>query len=184
MTPNILSLEFHAKFFPRLLWSRLRLKKKRTEGTSFTSTMELTLAVFICLILIVVGLPIALSRGSIAGLISGVLGLAGILFLVISSALSQRGTRPTYDSFLIGIFFFFVFLGLTAGLFIGSVNHLSRGAGICASILGVLAGYITGIFGGLWAQYLGWIAGLLNGFAGLMIIGMVVVDILLLFSVV
>jgi hypothetical protein len=180
--PSMLSWEFHSAFFPRLLWSRLVPKKKTGEGTSFSSNMELTVALFVCLILLALGAPMAVRHNSLVGWIIGGAGMAGILFIFISSVVAQRGTRPTYDGFLIGIFFFFVFLGITAGLFWGSINHYSHGVETIAAALGLLAGYITGIFGGLWAQYLGWVSGLLNGLAGLGIIGMVIVDLVLLFG--
>lgn len=178
--PSILSREFHTAFFPRLLWSRLLPQKKENEGTSFNSNMELTVVLFVCLILFALGALMAVERNSLVGWTLGAVGIAGILFIFISSVVAQRGTRPTYDSFLVGIFFFFVFLGLTVGLFLGAVNHYSRGVVISAGTLGLLAGYITGIFGGLWAQYLGWISGLVNGFAGLAIIGMFILDLILL----
>jgi hypothetical protein len=179
--PSILSGEFHAKFFPQLLSSRLRLKKRNDEGTSFSHNMDFTIMFAVCLVLAAIGLPSALARGSLVGWILSIMGILGILAFFTFSVLSQLDTRPTYDRFLVGIFFFFVFLGITAGIFVGTLNH-SLFLGILCSAVGLLIGYVVGIFAGLWFQYLGWLAALVNMLAGLGIIGMITVDLVLLFG--
>jgi len=178
--PSVLSWEFHAVYFPRMLWSRLNLKKKEEKGVSFNSNMGLTVMLFVCLLALALGAGMAGGPYSPIGWILVALGTAGMLLILIFSFIAQQGTRPTYDDFLVWIFFFSVFLGLTAGLFLSSVNHYSRGAGLGVGALGLVAGYIAGIVAGRWAQILGWISGLLNGLAGLAIIGLIVLDILLL----
>ena len=177
--PSIFSGAFHTTFFPHLLSARLRLKKREDEGTSFSNSMEFTIMLAVCLVLALTGLPSGMARGSLVGWILGIIGILGILTFFTISVLSQLGTRPTYDRFLVGIFFFFVFLGITAGIFAGSLNH-SLLLGTLSGAAGLLIGYAVGIFAGLWFQYLGWIAPLLNLLAGLGIIGMITVDLVLL----
>lgn len=182
ITPKFLSIEFHTKFFPALLLKRLRPQKGGgSSPTSFVSCgyMESAVGLTICIILAVIGLPSAMTRGSIVGWIVGGLGLAGILAIFILNVISRWGTPPDYDSFLVGIFFFFVATGITAGIFIGTLNH-SLWLGVLGSLAGLLAGYALGILAGLWFQYLGWIGVLLNTLAGVAIIGVVVLDLVLL----
>ncbi|OGW07140.1 MAG: hypothetical protein A2889_10765 [Nitrospinae bacterium RIFCSPLOWO2_01_FULL_39_10] len=179
--PKFLSLEFHTKFFPSLLFNRLRPKEE--EGTSFVPHVSLvfTVAMAFCVILIVKGIPYALANQSIIGWMVGGTGIAGILAIFIFNIYSQWGIKPTYDDFLIGIFFFFVSLGISAGIFNGSLKH-SQLLMVWGSLTGLFAGYVIGIFAGLYMQYLGWIAVLLNMLAGVSIIGMVLVDLVLLFG--
>jgi hypothetical protein len=177
--PSILSIEFHTKFFPQLLWSRLRPKKTEQEGIAFPPPMEFIMAPLVCVALAGVGLPWALNRGSIIGWILSIIGLGGLLAIFIFSILSQRGNRPTYDDFLIGVFFFFLFLGITAGICIGTFKH-SLSLGLLSGTAGLFFGYVMGIFAGLWFQYLGWMAAFVNTLSGLAIGGMVIADLALL----
>jgi hypothetical protein len=68
---------------------------------------------------------------------------------------------------------------LTSGVFIGALER-SFALGLLAGAGGFVAGYGVGIFAGLWLQYLGWMADLLNGISYLAILGMFVVDLVLL----
>jgi hypothetical protein len=177
MHPKFLSLEFHTRFFPALLLGRLSPEEK--GGTTFTSTTELYVLLVICLILVVIGIPNAVSHKSIIGWIAGGIGAAGIMAMFISSILSQMGTPPSYDAFLKGIFLFFLSLGISAGIFIGTLDHSSL-KGLLVGSAGLVAGYLLGILFGLWFQYLGWLAGMLNLVAYLAVIGMLFVDLVLL----
>jgi hypothetical protein len=141
--------------------------------------MEFIIVLALCLILAAIGIPLAVNRGSVLGWILGILGFGGILASLIFSILSQLGTRPSYDDFFIGIFFFFVFLGITAGLYIGKIQH-SLFWGLLSGALGLSLGYVFGIFAGLWFQYLGWIGAIVDMLSGPAIIGMIVVDLALL----
>lgn len=174
--PTFLSLKFHTRFFPALLFGRL--KPGRVEGVGFTSTLHWCVLFFICLILIVIGVPNALVHKSIIGWIVSIIGAAGVIFLFIGSILSFRGNKPTYDDFLTGIFIFFPSLGLSAGIFTGSLEH-AFWKGLLIGSVGVIVGYIIGILSGLWFQYLGWIAGLLNYAAYLAAFGMLFVDLVI-----
>jgi hypothetical protein len=174
---KFLSLEFHTRFFPALLFGRL--KPGRAEGVGFTSTLDWYVLFFICLILIVIGVPNVLVNKSIVGWIISIIGFAGVVLLFIGSILSFRGNKPSYDDFLIGIFLFFPSLGLSAGIFTGSLEH-AFWKGLLIGSAGLVGGYIIGILSGLWFQYLGWLAGLLNYAAYLATFGMLFVDLVIL----
>jgi hypothetical protein len=174
--PRFLSLEFHTRFFPRALLNRLR-PRGRTGSGFYTFDHYLTLAV--CLILVMIGAPKALNQRSTVGWILFGIGLIGLVALFIHSMASQRGERPSYDSFLIGFFFLFITLGLIAGIYIGT-HQQSIVLGLLAGAAGLLAGYLLGIFAGLQFQRLGWLAALLNILAGLAIIGLIVFNLVFL----
>lgn len=174
--PKLLSWEFHTAFIPRLLWARIRPGRAAPGRTTFNSTLELTLALAAGFIVAALGVAEAHRSSPVAGWILGVVGSGVVLAVIATSIASQRGERPTYDGFLAGIFFFFLFLGFTAGLFASVVNHASREADAAAAALGLLAGYAAGLFSGFWAQRLGWVALLLNTFALPAIAGLLVVD--------
>ena len=70
---------------------------------------------------------------------------------------------------------------MSAGVFTGALGH-SLAIGLPAGALGVSAGYLLGIFAGVWLQYLGLMAALLNFLAGLAVLGLFCVDIVLLFG--
>lgn len=127
--------------------------------------MEITIAFAICLILVVVGMPLALTRGSIIGWILSIIGGGGVLVLLISSVAAYWGNRPTYHHFLTGIFFLFVSVGIFIGIPFGMDKH-SPWLGALTSLAGLFAGYVLGIFAGLRLQHLGWIAVLINMLAG------------------
>ncbi len=159
--PRFLSIEFHTRFFPRLLRDRLRRKKREGRGTTFTSTMEMIVTFAVCLILAVIGIPLAWTQGSVVGWILSIAGVGGIVGLVILSVGGQWGDRPTYDNFLTGVFLFFVSLGVFIGIPIGMDRH-SFWFGVSASLAGLLGGYVLGIFAGYRLQHLGWVAVILN----------------------
>jgi len=169
--PKLASLEFHTRFMPRLIWDRLRHRKR--AGSTFVSSafLEGMIGLTICLVLVALGSPSAVARGSILGWTMTILGTGGIIFLVVSSAYFQWGTRPGYENFQIGIFFFFVVLGLSGGIYAGIVRH-SLLIGTFAGTAGFVVGYVTGLCFGLWMQRLGWIVGVVNiaaGFAALVL---------------
>jgi hypothetical protein len=175
--PKFLSFEFHTRYFPGMLLSRLR--RSGRQKTGFSSTMEHYIALAVCIILLMLGIPVAVSSGSIIGWIACGVGAAGTVALVINSILSRKGEPPSYDDFLAGVFFFFVFLGISCGVFVGMLQH-SLIQGLLAGFAGLIAGYPTGILAGLWLQYLGWLSVAVNGLAGLAVLGMLAVDLVLL----
>ena len=138
-----------------------------------------------------IGIPLALKHGTVMGWILGIPGIIGTLAIIIFSILSELGTKPSFESFLIGVFFFFIFLGLTAGVFIGMTEHTkeiyigqaqhSPSWMLLSIVLGLFLGYVLGLFAGFWFQYLGWIAQIVDMLAGCAIIGIIVVDMVLIF---
>lgn len=181
--PRFLSRDYHGRFFPRVLWAHLRRKGTERQGTTFTSTMEMMICLAVSLILAVIGIPYAWNQGSIIGWILSILGVGGLLALVILSVASQWGNRPTYHDFLTGIFFFFLSLGLFLGVPVGMKHH-SFWFGALVSFTGLVGGYLVGIFAGLWLQYLGWIAVVINMLAALAAFSLGGVGIVLLFGLI
>jgi len=104
-----------------------------------------------------------------------ILGAGGILFLIVSSVYFPWGTRPSYENFQIGIFPFFVVLGLSSGSYAGIDRH-SLLVGTVAGAIGCSAGHGRGIGFGLWIQRLGWIALVVNMAAGFAAIVLAVAD--------
>ena len=174
--PRFLSLAFHTRFFPGVLSNRLRPRGRAGSGF-FTFDRFVTLAV--CLFLVIIATPKAGNQRSTVGWILFGLGLLGFVFLIVQSIVSQWRERPSFDDFLIGFFFLFITMGLTAGIYVGTHQH-SLALGLLAGTAGLLLGYLLGIFAGLQFQRLGWLAALLNILAGVAIIGLVIFDLMLL----
>jgi hypothetical protein len=180
--PSFFSLSFHTRFFPSLLWRRLRLRKEEYQSPfSNHIPLELTILVVVSKVAAIAGLGAGISRGSIIGWGVGILGLAVFAFFLVDSIRSQMGIRPSFDSFSFGIFFFFVGLGITVGLFEGTLLHSKSLVG-WGGLAGFVAGYGAGIFAGLGIQYLGWIGGLFSHLAVAGIVGLIVLDCVLLSS--
>lgn len=175
--PSFFAPDFHTKFFPRLLRYRLR---RRETPRPFGAPIEYHVVVVVAGVAAVLGLPAA-ARGSLAGGVFGGMGAAVLLLLGMMSLRSSLKFRPGWQEFLPAVFFFFVMLGLTAGLYWASLHH-SRWLGLLASATGILAGYVAGIVAGLWIPYLGLIAALFDGLATLAVVGMLVLDVLLIIN--
>ena len=178
LPPRFLSIEYHTRFFPAFLWSRLRPKKR--TGSGFNSSFEVYIVLMVCIVLVAVGVPPALSRGSIAGWITTGIGAAGVLAMLVNSISSRRGEPPSQSDFLVGFFFFFVVAGLTAGIFIGTLEHYPLLPGLLTGAAGLVAGYLLGMLAGFGMQYMGWLAAILDPLAGLAVLGMLVLDMVLL----
>lgn len=176
--PKILSIEFHTRFSPAFLWDRLRPKQR--TGSTFSSTLELYIVLAVCIVLIAIGAPSALSDGSIAGWIASGIGAAGVLVMIVNSIASSWGESPSYADFLVGFFFFFVTAGLTAGIFISTLEHYPFFQSLLTSAAGLIVGYALGILAGFGMQYIGWLAVILDSLAGLAVFGMLVLDLVLL----
>jgi len=174
--PKVLLPEFHGSFFPKVLKNSLNFRKKENEGTSFTSTTEMFISLAICVVLAIIGI-LSAARGTTLGWILSILGVGGTIFLIILSFMGRRGEHPSYDDFLIGVFLFFVVLGVFIGIPVGMETH-SFLLGFLVSLAGLTAGYVIGILGGIWLQYLGWVAIVINmitGFGAIILSGTVLV---------
>jgi hypothetical protein len=107
-TPEFLLFELHIRYFSGILLNHLR--PGRRSGTGFPTTMEHQIVLAVCIILLVFGVPAAMSSNSIPGWIADGIGTAGTVALIVNSVLPRSGELPLYNYFLAGIFFFFVFL--------------------------------------------------------------------------
>jgi hypothetical protein len=176
--PRFLSREFHTRFFPRVLLTRLRPRGRKGSGF-FTFDHLLTLAA--CLFLVVIATPKPMHQRSIVGWILFGVGSFGLVALLIHSIAAQWRERPSFDDFLVGFFFLLITMGLTAGIYVGTHQH-SLVPGLLAGTAGLLLGYLLGIFTGLQFQRLGWLAALLNMLTGIAIIGLIIFDVALMFG--
>ena len=176
--PRLLSVEFHTRFFPALLRSRLCTKHQTRSG--FSPSFERYLALIVCIVLVATGIPAVLSRGSLAGWIASVIGAAGILAMLVKSVASHRGAYPSWAGFLVGFFIFFLSLGLSTGIFIGTIEHYPIFHGVLTCAAGLIAGYVLGILAGFMMQYLGWLASVIDRMASLAVLGLLVLDLVLL----
>lgn len=169
------SLHYHLHFLPSLI--RNRLRRSGGGGTTF-APLEHNIAFVVCCILAVVGIPEAVVHNSLFGWVAGGIGLAGIALLAVQS-IRFRPRTPTCDGFLVGVFFFLVVLGFTAGVFAGALAH-SFPIGLLGCAAGLAMGYALGILAGFWLQCLGWLVLWLDIAAGLGVIGLIVLNLVLL----
>ena len=178
--PAFFSLAFHTRFFPSVLWRCLR-PQPQDEPSPFARHLPVELIVLFagCAVLIAVGLPRTMTRGSLAGWLMCGIGLLGVLALLVHSVRAQMGSRPSFDAFRPVIFFFCVALGAALGVFAGVTMVHGRWFGVMGGFMGLLVGYALGIAAGLWIQRLGWIGILVDLAAGCAMIGMLVVGLVL-----
>jgi hypothetical protein len=142
----------------------MRPKKQQRTGFVHSGIMEGMILVAVCGMLLAYGLPSVLKNGSIGGWIATVLGAGGFITLFIASAYLQRGIKPSYDHFLLGIFFFFVALGTLGGIIAGVSMH-SIWIEVTAGAAGFFIGYLIGLLAGQGSQYLGVISGVVDALA-------------------
>ena len=180
-TPPFFSVDFHVKFFPALLLRLLHSQNRKYESTfAGHISLELPVMTVVSLALGIYGFATVIGSGTILGWVCGIAGLGGFSYLLTSSIRSTLGMHPSFDYFRTIIFLFFVFLGFTIGLEMGFVYHSASGIKFIVSLTGLILGYVTGIFAGLWVQKLGWMASLLDIIAIAVIAGMIVLDIVIL----
>jgi hypothetical protein len=180
--PKFLSVDFHLKFLPSLLW-RLTHARTRKDVSPFQNhvPMEFTILTVLAVTAALWGFVAALEQAAIAGWIVGISGMAVLLGLLIHSVSSARDLRPSYEWFRVEIFLFLVLLGTTVGLMVGRIGSAQSGWRLVLDgVGGFLIGYVGGVFGGLWIQRLGWIAFLFSVLAVAAIPGMIVLDIIML----
>jgi len=178
--PEFFSLEFHLRFFPKLLWNLLSPPKEEYRSPFANHIpVEHVIAPALCMIAIAIGFPVLQGSGAWWGWLLLVPGVAGLIFLIAASIRSVWGERPTYGDFRPAVFFFFVVPGPTVGLLAGTIEK-STGLTIGGIAGGLAAGYLLGILAGLWVQALGWMGRFLDVIALGGIAGMVILDLVLL----
>ena len=178
--PPFLSMGFHLRFFPALIWRRIR-PHEEPSGSSFANhgSVEYVLTLTAAALAAAIGLPAAL-RGSMIGIIAAGLGFLAIAALVIFSVVTARGTYASFNGFRLWVFLLCPASTMTAGWFLGSLAH-SHVQSLLYGAAGLLGGYPLGIAAGLSAQRLGWFASVLDGLAMLGLFGVIVLDILLVY---
>ena len=180
--PSVFSSDFHLRFFPAVIRRRLQPSGERSESPfAHHIAIEYPLMLALAIVLASVGLPSMVVHHSVGAGILGVIGMAGAVALVWQSIYAERGARPTFEAFRIGVFLFFVTLGLTTGLLLGVKAH-SHFREVLGATAGLALGYALGIVGGLWVQRLGWISAWVELAGGLSVVGLVVVDLVMMFG--
>jgi hypothetical protein len=180
--PHFLSLDFHIRFFPAVVWRQVRPSRTTESPFAHHLPIEYPLMLALSLMLAFFGVSSLVLRHSVIGGIVGTLGISGTVALVGQSIWAERGTPLTFEAFRVMVFLFFTILGLTLGSLAGwSASH-SRAIEASGAVVGLLAGYALGVAAGLWVQRLGWVAAWFELAAGLAVVGVVVVDLALLFG--
>ena len=100
--------------------------------------------------------------------------------MLVNSISAGLETPPSFESFLAGIFFFFFFAGLSAGILFLAIEHTTLYRGLQMIFAGLAAGYLIGITAGLGLQFLGWIAVWLDSLSLPACVGLIVLDLVLL----
>lgn len=190
--PGVFTPAFHLKFFPGLLAKKWRgLTAPPAQQSPFANhvPLELTLLPMACLFLIAIGLPRAIQHSPVGILLAllGAVGLAGLLFMALKGTWGQPAA---YEDFSASVFLFILTLGVSAGIFYGSLNKNTlwdqlggeSSLTLRASLLGAALGYPLGIFAGLYNQKLGFLAFLPVLAARLGTIGLIATDLVLIFG--
>ena len=157
--PRFLSSAYHLRFLPRVIAWRLRRRRVQPQGFQHVQ-MEVPLVLFVCVLLVVFGLPSALQGGSIGGWISTVLGAGGPVALITWSAVEewrwrrQQGHRYGYAEFMPSVFFFCILGGASAGLIAGALTDAPIMGYVWAGA-GLILGYLAGPFAARWVHALG-----------------------------
>jgi len=163
-----------------------RKQKEYRSPFSGHLPLEFTLAIFFCLFLLLSGLPGLITKRSFLSGLMTFAGFTGLAAMFISSLLSERrsriekGTGYSFDDFVPAVFFFFIILGLTAGLSLGYIQGSWRLA-LIYSLVGLLLGCIIGVFAGIGINYLGWIGIYLVYLGYLLMLGMAILDLILIY---
>jgi len=169
-------MRFHTRFFPALVSERLRGGEERR---GFHSILELHLALVACLILLAVGVPLLVAHRSLLGVLLAGPGGLGFAALVVHSLASRSGERVSFEGFLVAPFLFFLTLGPSVGLLVGTLNHAPLWGAVLA-LTGLVLGYAVGILAGLGVQALGWMAAAVCGLAWLALLGLLFMDLIFL----
>ncbi|MDD5711629.1 MAG: hypothetical protein PHY31_02600 [Smithellaceae bacterium] len=184
--PPFFSFSFHRDFLPALLRERLRAGR-RNSGSPLSEHMaegvpiEFTILTIVALAVAFWGMVAVIDKGMVGGWFLLIAGGGGFLMLLVNSINSGRDFRPSPESFRPAAFLFFLILGLTAGALPASLGH-AVSTRVAMTAAGIILGYLLGALAGLWIKRLGWMSTLLEAMALPTIIGMIVVDLVLIFG--
>ena len=173
--PSFFSPSFHTSYFPRLLFRLYRC----TPQSPFAHhvSLEFTILAILSIGLASIGLRQAWASGSIVWAVLGGAGLVGFVSMLGVNLRENWGRPPSFEAFRLSIFFFLLLLGTSAGFLIGaSTSGLWAAFG---GLLGLSVGYVLGIVGGLYLQYLGWMAFLFELLAHVGLLALVITDLIL-----
>jgi hypothetical protein len=160
LPPPFFSAAYHFRFLPRVIVYRLG-ERRRQHGFGVHAHVELPLAIFVCILLVVFGLPAALQHGSVGGWVSTLAGAGTLLALLSWSIVGEwrwrrrEGYRYGYAEFMPSVFFFCLLLGGSLGLIIGGIFADDLRMGYLWAGPGLVAGYFAGLFAARWVHALG-----------------------------
>src|SRR5438552_3766235 len=103
--PPFLSVQFHLRYFPSLIWQRMKPRAEERRSSSFANhgSLEYVVLTMVCAGVIAFGLPAAL-RGSAIGWAAAGLGSLGLIGLLIGSVLGARGAYAGFGDFRAPVF--------------------------------------------------------------------------------
>lgn len=178
--PKFWSLAFHCRYFPRLLARRLRPTPAPNIPLPISSSeARLGLVLAACGAMAIAAIR---AEDHYPWLADGLLLMAasGLLYVLLSSLKAAQGLRPCWQGFLLGLFTTMLFLGLSAGAILGiQENGWHKWLHLAA---GVFAGYWLGLLAGFQGQRLGFFARAMEKLSLPANIGLLIVDLLLLFG--
>ena len=187
LPPPFFSAAYHFRFLPRVIVYRLGERRRQSHGFGVHAHIEIPLAIFACILLVVFGLPPALQHGSLGGWLSTVVG-AGALVALIGWSIAgewrwrrQENYRYGYAEFMPSVFFFCLLLGASLGLVLGGSLGNDPWMGYLWAGPGLVAGYLAGLFAARWVHALGFMKTWFIYLALLGLVFLIFEDILVLF---
>jgi hypothetical protein len=187
LPPPVFSAAFHFSFLPRVIVYRLGERRRRSHGFGSHVHVEIPLAIFACILLVVFGLPAALQHGSVGGWVSAAAGACGLVSLLGWSIIGEwswrrrEGYRYGYAEFMPSVFFFCLLLGGSLGLIGGGSFGDDPLMGYLWTGPGLVAGYLAGLFAARWVHALGFIKTWFIYLALLGLVFLIFEDVLMLF---
>ena len=119
------------------------------------------------------------------GLFAGIAGGCVFFAMIVMSIRNRKETGHSlaWNGFRVCPFLFMLLFGITIGL-VTTEGILGTGIGmkVCGSVIGLIIGYLTGIYAGFWLQLLGWIRPIIEVVLVPIMIGLAVVSVLFLIA--
>jgi hypothetical protein len=169
--PPVGSLDFHLRFLPLLLWRRLR---SPAAGATRGHPEVILLPLF--------GLAVNVIGANFGEDARWLAFGAGLLALLLAGIRSTRARPPqplSWEELSLGVFTFGLLAGLGVGLIVGASGP-ARPWDPLMPFVGLVVGYVGGLAGGYWTQRLGTLAWLIGFSAGVLCLGVVVLDLVML----
>ena len=179
---KLFSFSFHTSVFLPLLFRTISFQENQLAPPIHTAPYEYTILTIMAMGCMVIGFA---NVQALMGLIAGLLGGCTFLIMLVSSFLSQKrtGYQPTWDSFRLTPFLFLMLAGMTIGLVVTqSFSEAGVGVKVFGAGLGLLLGYLMGVWAGFWFQALGWIHPIIEIALIPLMIGLMIVSFLMVIS--